>query len=278
MTTTRDSRGAPGGRLAGGTAQGVTPRAVSAVPGLPAQHGLLRSAVLHLLPGLLCLGFYLATAPLFLRWGYPPLMSSIATIPLIVVPWMLGWLTLEARRTTGRWAPMDAVSYREPVPFRRLVAWSVALVAWGAVAFGMADALGAGEAIRGAFAGLPEWFLHPAGFDAIVAMQAPQLAVFLASMVLFVGVVAPVVEELYFRGYLMPALGRFGAWAPVFGVALFTLYHLESPWDGPVRFLVVLPMAFGVWRLRSVRLGIVVHVALNTLSALALIVAVLAAR
>jgi membrane protease YdiL (CAAX protease family) len=62
------------------------------------------------------------------------------------------------------------------------------------------------------------------------------------------------------------------------GVALFTLYHFESPWEGPVRFAVVLPMAWAVWKLRSVRLGIVVHVALNTLSAIALALAVMGAR
>jgi uncharacterized protein len=125
---------------------------------------------------------------------------------------------------------------------------------------------------------LPSWFLHPAEFDAIVAMGTPQLVIFLAAMVLVVGILAPAVEELYFRGYLMPALGRFGAWAPVISVGLFTLSHFESHWEGPVRFAVVLPMAWAVWKLRSVRLGIIVHVALNTLSAVVLALAVLGAR
>jgi uncharacterized protein len=61
-------------------------------------------------------------------------------------------------------------------------------------------------------------------------------------------------------------------------VALFTLYHFESPWENPARFLVVLPMASVVWARRSVRFGVVIHVLLNTLSALAVTVAVLAAR
>jgi membrane protease YdiL (CAAX protease family) len=87
-----------------------------------------------------------------------------------------------------------------------------------------------------------------------------------------------VVEELYFRGHLLPAVDRYGAWAPVLTVALFTLYHFESPWESPGRFLLVLPMAWVLWRKRSVRFGVVVHVALNTLSALGLTCAVLAAR
>jgi uncharacterized protein len=244
----------------------------------PEQHSLLRSVLLHLAPGLLSLVFYIAVAPVVQAWGFPPLFAGILTIPLVIVPFMLGWLALEARRVMGSHAPLALVQYRERVPVRRLAGWSAALIVWGAIVFGAAEAAGVTDALRGAFSALPSWFLHPAEFDEIVAMATPQLVIFLASMVLVVGVLAPTVEELYFRGYLMPALGRFGAWAPVAGVALFTLYHFESPWEGPVRFAVVLPMAWAVWKLRSVRLGIVVHVALNTMSAVALTLAVLSAR
>jgi uncharacterized protein len=242
------------------------------------QHTLPLSVLLHLLPGLLALGFYILAVPLVVRWGYPPLFASVLSIPLIIVPFMLGWLAVEAHRLTGSWDPMAAVGYRSHVPWPRLLGWSIALVAWGAVVFGAAEALGVAQPVRALFAALPEWFVNPVELDQLVAMETPQLAVFIASMLLLVGVVAPAVEELYYRGNLMPGLGRYGAWAPVIGVALFTLYHLESPWDGPARFLVVLPMAYAVRALASVRLGIIVHIALNALSAVALAVAVLAAR
>jgi uncharacterized protein len=256
----------------------IEPLAQGAAGGNPQQHSMLRSVLLHLAPGLLSLAFYIAVAPAVVAWGFPPLFASILTIPLIIVPFMLGWLAMEARRVTGSYAPLAVVQYRERVPTRTLAGWSVVLVLWGAIAFGATEAAGVTDALRPAFSALPSWFLHPAEFDAIVAMGTPQLVIFLVAMVLVVGVLAPTVEELYFRGYLMPGLGRFGAWAPVISVALFTLYHLESPWEGPVRFAVVLPMAWAVWKLRSVRLGIVVHVALNTLSAVVLVFAVLGAR
>jgi uncharacterized protein len=242
------------------------------------QHGLALSVLLHLLPGLLALAFYVLTVPVVTGWGYPPLFASVLSIPFIIVPFMLGWLALEARRMTGRWQPLAAVGYRNAVPWTRLLGWSAALVAWGMMVFGTAEALNAAAPLRAAFAALPDWFLDPASLEQLVAMGTPQLVLFMASMLVLVGVVAPAVEELYYRGNLMPGLGRFGAWAPVIGVALFTLYHFESPWEGPARFVVVLPMAYVVRALASVRLGVIVHVALNTLSAIALAVAVLAAR
>jgi membrane protease YdiL (CAAX protease family) len=158
-----------------------------------------------------------------------------------------------------------------------MAAWAAALVVCGAVIFAVAEAADVARPVRAALAWVPQR-LHPAELEMIVAMQTPQLVIFLLSMLLLVGVLAPAVEELYYRGHLMPALGRFGAWAPIISVALFTVYHLESPWEGTARLVVVLPMAFAVWRLRSVRLGIIVHVALNTLSPVALTLVVLAAR
>ncbi len=242
------------------------------------QHSLGRSVLLHLLPGLLALGVYAALTPIVLRWGFPPLFASVLTIPLVLLPWMIGWLAFEARRATGRYQPLAVVTYRTKLTPRRMITWSAALIAWGAIVFGIAEAIGASEPLRSLFAALPEWFLNPADFDQIVGMQTLQLAIFLLSMVLIIGIAAPAVEELYFRGYLMPAIGRFGVWTPVLGVALFTLYHFESLWESPARFIVVLPMAYAVWSLRSIRLGIVVHVALNALSAILLAVAVIAAR
>ena len=38
-------------------------------------------------------------------------------------------------------------------------------------------------------------------------------------------ILGPVTEELYLRGYLLPRLYRFGIWAPLINISLFSLYH-----------------------------------------------------
>jgi uncharacterized protein len=81
---------------------------------------------------------------------------------------------------------------------------------------------------------------------------------------------APVVEELYFRGYLLPRISRFGALAPVINVALFSLYHFFTPWQNVGRIVRLLPMVYAVWWKRNIRIGIVVHVLGNLFSMLAL--------
>jgi uncharacterized protein len=242
------------------------------------EHGLGRSIALHLAPGLVMLAFYLATAPWFIAAGFPPLTASLATIPLILVPWMLGYLAWQGKHRTGRYDIPAAVFYRERLQKREYALFGAPILAWGVLVFALSESFVAPVLADRWFAWLPGWFLNPADFDELVAMPTALLLVFLGMLVVFAGVVAPLVEELYFRGHLLPAVDRYGAWAPVFTVALFTVYHFESPWENPARFLVVLPMAWVVWARRSVRFGVVIHVLLNTLSALAVTAAVLAAR
>ena len=75
----------------------------------------------------------------------------------------------------------------------------------------------------------------------------------------FLVLLGPLVEELYFRGYLLPRIGRFGAWAPLINVSLFALYHLWKPWDAINLIIVLAPMVYAVWRLRDVRISIAVN-------------------
>jgi uncharacterized protein len=49
-------------------------------------------------------------------------------------------------------------------------------------------------------------------------------------------------EELYFRGYLLPRLYRFGIWAPLINISLFSLYHYWTPWGVLSRIVMLLPM------------------------------------
>jgi membrane protease YdiL (CAAX protease family) len=84
-------------------------------------------------------------------------------------------------------------------------------------------------------------------------------------------VIGPVVEELYFRGWLLPRMSQLGRWAPLVNVVLFSLYHLWSPWQFLSRIAGVLPFTYAVWWKRNVLLGVVVHVALNTISVITVV-------
>jgi membrane protease YdiL (CAAX protease family) len=83
------------------------------------------------------------------------------------------------------------------------------------------------------------------------------------------------VEELYFRGYLLPRMEFLGGWAPFVNILLFSLYHFWSPWENVVRLLGITPWIYAVWRTRNIYLALLVHFSINAFSGLSLLILVL---
>ena len=83
------------------------------------------------------------------------------------------------------------------------------------------------------------------------------LAIFLS------GLLAPVVEEAYFRGFLLPRMKHLGRLAPVLSALLFGVYHFFTPWSLPIIFVAFLPIACVVQARQNFRIGVVVHAMFN---------------
>jgi uncharacterized protein len=244
----------------------------------PEQHSVLRSLLLHLLPAVPITAGYVVVAPTVRDWGYPPLFALLLTGVIVTIPLLLGFLLVQARRRTGSYDVRAVVDYRTGLPVRRYLALGLPLMLWTALVYAASDALLPAETIERLFAWLPDWYLDPQNIDEMAAMSAASLVVLFGAWFVVAVAVGPVVEELYFRGHLLPRLDRFGAWAAAINVALFSLYHLWTPWQNPARILALLPLVYLVWRHRSIWLSVFVHVTLNTLSLAMVVLAVLAAR
>jgi membrane protease YdiL (CAAX protease family) len=89
------------------------------------------------------------------------------------------------------------------------------------------------------------------------------LVVNIASLLVFmIGI--PIVEEMYFRGYLLPRLAHLGLWAVVINAFLFALYHFTTPWGLVFRFLNALALAYSAYRKQNILPAIVVHFIANS--------------
>jgi hypothetical protein len=93
------------------------------------QHSLVRTVVLHLLPGALITAFYVAAAPVIRSLGFPSLMAIFLAILFVLVPFELGYLLY---RTKKDGSLGDVVLYREPVPRGQFVALVATLFVWSA--------------------------------------------------------------------------------------------------------------------------------------------------
>ena len=81
------------------------------------------------------------------------------------------------------------------------------------------------------------------------------------------GFINPVVEELYFRGYLLPRITRLGWLAPLMNAFLFSLQHYWQPYNFPLLFLIQLAVVYVVWWKRNIYIGMLAHSAGNIIGA-----------
>jgi membrane protease YdiL (CAAX protease family) len=224
------------------------------------QLSLLKLVALHLVPGVFITVAFVAFAPVIEALGFPPIAALLAAIAVVLVPIELG-LVLRAARRDGFEA---AVPYRRPLRGRDWL-WLVPILIIAAfIGFGIHMPIEPWLIDR-FFGWLPGWFVFPIQLDHVSAYSAPAWLVTLGAFFVLNGVVGPVVEELYFRGYLLPRMERLGSWGPLVNVSLFSLYHFFSPWQLVARILGIAPMVYAVRWKQNVYLGMVVHCALDSL-------------
>jgi membrane protease YdiL (CAAX protease family) len=88
----------------------------------------------------------------------------------------------------------------------------------------------------------------------------PILIVTYSVFLIFNVFLAPMVEELYFRGYLLPRMkGKSAIWFHSF---LFAAIHVFSPWMIIARTVSFLPIIFGTTK-KNIYVGMIVHMLCN---------------
>ncbi len=229
---------------------------------------IVQSALLHLAPGVLIALVYGLLASFFRPAGLPSLMAIAAAVPLALLPAELGFLLWQGRQLNGRFSLKGVVQYHHKTPLPLAAGLILAGVIW-AVLMSMVFASLDHTLMTTLFGWLPPSYI------VVESMDAYPKGILIANallQIIVVGIAAPWIEELYFRGYLLPRIAWMKNWAPLFGALFFSLYHFWSPWNILSRFLAVLPMVAIVYWKKDLRLGIWTHCLLNSLSALTLLI------
>ncbi len=220
------------------------------------NHTLLHTIILHVLPGILTGSFYFLVRPLALKMGYPSIFALVLAGALILIPIELGYLLYQGKKKTGRYTLDGIVSYRKAIPWWQTLIWvAIVFVATGII-FTLMKPVDSTlqEKIFPWLPGLD--FGLNGGYSKATLMLTYAL------FFVFMAVIAPVVEELYFRGYLLPRMS--GRFAPVLHSFLFAIYHTFTPWMFLTRTIGLLPLIYTVQR-KNIYIGIIVHILVNTL-------------
>lgn len=230
------------------------------------RHSNTQLIALHLFPGIAGTVAYLFLAPVLMRNGYPAILGLLIAAAVVILPIELGILFYLARKTGGSFSLKGILPYRDPLPKWQYLIIPLGLVIWAFLATFFTSMLD-GAIAKAWFSWLPDWFFI---FDLSQYDGYARPALMLTFYVYLVvnGLALPIVEELYFRGYLLPQLERYGKWAPWINVSLFSLYHFWTPWEAISRILWMLPWVYAAWRKRNIYLIIMTHCAANTIGSL----------
>jgi CAAX protease family protein len=226
--------------------------------------GLARLIVLHLLPGAIGALIYFTVAPLLIPFGVPPLLTLLLVLTPVIAILELGHL-LRSRPPGARGLSLAGVVdlSRGRMPTRRAALLVLAMVSYSIAVLILLYPL-ENQLATTLFAWLPDWAIRT-DVSQYAAFTRPMLVVTFALMLLLNGIVGPVIEELYFRGFLLPRLAPIGRGAPWLHAVLFALYHFWQPWEYLSVLLFALPLTFVPWRTGNVRLAMIAHCTINLL-------------
>jgi uncharacterized protein len=221
-----------------------------------------QSIINHLYPGIIItIGFIILT-PILIGEYYPPQLSLLLCVLIIALPLLLGHLlwTKKQEEVKSIWA---LNGYRNKLPTGRLILYALGLVVFAFLIWGVTQPLNKIVTDK-LFRWLPNWYTvqNFSGYSKEVIRLTLILNLVLN------GFIAPFVEELYFRGYLLPRMQVWGKWAFVVNGLLFSVYHFWQPHIYITLLLSLLPMTYAVWKTRDLRLGILTHCLLNLIGAL----------
>ena len=234
------------------------------------QYSLGQSIVLHLLPGAIATTVYIVTVPFFTRLGYPSITALYLPMTLSVIIMELGYLFYRGYKKNGTYSLQGIVHYREPVPGWMYVVFPFVILIWGMLVTVLLSPL-ENLFLNQVFKWLPDWYAIRNLLQIKTTYPREALLVTAGCALILNGLAGPIVEELYFRGHLLPRLARFGRWAPLLNVALFSLYHGWTPWMFLSRLVLLAPMVYGVWWKRNIYLAIIAHCLLNLVSMIVLV-------
>jgi len=232
------------------------------------QMSITQIILYHLLPGvpILLLAILFANP----NWGFG--MSSFLALMFAImfglVPVQLFIIALTAKKQGVKF--MDVISYTKKTPIIKFLLWTAPSFGVMGLAFMVLSNIE--HNLWTNFTLMPDWFR----LDKFVLEDHNINILRLTAVmnIVFNGLLGPIVEEFYFRGFLMPRMAKLGKSAPLVNSALFSLYHFFTPWEIITRIIGVTPLAYAVWYNKDIRIGIVLHCAGNLVGAISMAVAV----
>ena len=223
------------------------------------QQSILSSIFFHLFTGILVLTFQFITVNLFINRGYPHYISGLVGFICISIPIQL-LIIRNTLKSSESLSIFDLVGRPIKKSYKIIIPMIFAFYVLAVILTPLNSWMR-----REIFYWMPEWSLEPFIPESILRNR-----LFPAFILTFLidGLLNPIVEELYWRGYLLKRISRFGLGAPMLNGFLFGIQHFWQPFN----YLSIIPysilLSYIVWKKGDLRLSIIIHCTINCLGAL----------
>ncbi len=223
------------------------------------RHPLALSIALHLVPGaLIVAAYFLIGEPIVKAIGYPVFLAWAIALAVILAPVQFGLLWL-GRKRTGRYTLRGVLSYRDkPISRGKIIALIAGLIVWMTVV-----SLSLIPLDNLVFDKFFTWIpFEGAGSSATTYLDGytqSQLVITMLICLPLTGFTLPLIEEYYFRGFLLPRISHLNWGAPVLNTVLFSVYHFWAPWAVLSKIIFMFPAVWLVWRKQDIRVSIGMH-------------------
>ena len=223
------------------------------------DHEAFLSIILHLLPGVVTGVVSFALRPIVVAAGYPPHLALVLAIPLAMIPLQLGLLLLLGYKRNGRFSLRGVVLYRERIPLKQYLLYVPLAFMVSLTVIGIGGAVLDDGLRKTFFAWMPSF-----DWDVNAGYARAMLVASYCLTALFVTLGESAVEEIYFRGFLLPRMRYAGRWTTLVHCSLFALYHVWQPWRLVSIALGMLPIVSAVRRTKNIYVGMIAHMLLNS--------------
>jgi membrane protease YdiL (CAAX protease family) len=224
--------------------------------------------ILSLVPGLVILLWaFLFSNPIF-GINFSIYLSLMLAILLGLIPTELAIMKYFAWKNKVR--IKDIILFKEKTPLKKLLPSIIIPFILAAIFFVVLPKFKQ-QLYGNVFTFFPDWFR----INRFNTSETKFLTLTLVLNFLLNGIFGPLVEELYFRGFLLPRMKMFGKIAPLINTILFSIYHFFTPWENITRILAVTPLSYSVWINKNIRIGIIIHCSLNTFGCIGLLLSIL---
>jgi membrane protease YdiL (CAAX protease family) len=223
---------------------------------LPERQSLRKSIFLHLAPGVPFTLIFFLVAWLINQIGGSAYLAIIICVPLVLAPVEVGILIAERKKLGWTWRSIIIPhgSHQVSISDILISVVTIYIIAQAASALVIPTRTLLMSVMSQYY---PSWAIVDSRLQGI-----PPYILWLG--LFFSGLVAPIVEELYFRAYLLPRIPISGRWAPIVNAAFHSIYHFYTPWNIFTFFMGFLPLAYYV-RLRGNLLPtIITHALFNS--------------